>query len=241
MRRIYPLLWVLGLFVAAAIIVTAEAAPRYDVKQLIMEEATQTQVPVSLALAVAKVESDFNPKALSSKGARGVMQIMPETARGEFGVSADRLWDARTNIRLGLRFLEELHKQYRGDWDLALSHYNGGTVSGRTPHKYTLNYIRKVTKWRQIYAEQASLWAKLESGELHDGAEVELSRWEERETQWSDEPELVSEDDFWEDETEVIVVKRSGHRNWQGPRWRMHPPQHYRPGGGLRRPPPRFH
>ena len=65
------------------------AASRTDIKEIVVEEALATTVPPSLALAVAKVESDFQARALSLKGARGVMQIMPATATGEFGVDAD--------------------------------------------------------------------------------------------------------------------------------------------------------
>ncbi len=57
--------------------VGAQAATRSDVKQIIIQEAQNSRVPASLALAVAKVESDFLEDALSSAGARGVMQIMP--------------------------------------------------------------------------------------------------------------------------------------------------------------------
>ena len=58
------------------------AAPsRTEIKRLVVEEAEATRIPPSLALAVAKVESDFQAEALSHKGARGVMQIMPRTAR----------------------------------------------------------------------------------------------------------------------------------------------------------------
>jgi soluble lytic murein transglycosylase-like protein len=57
-------------------------------------------VPPSLALAVAKIESDFNAHALSTAGARGVMQIMPATARSVFGVGKDELWNARLNVQL---------------------------------------------------------------------------------------------------------------------------------------------
>ena len=241
MRHVISLLWVLALLMASAIIATAKAAPRFEVKQLVMEEAADSAVPVSLALAVAKVESDFNPKALSSKGARGVMQIMPQTARGEFGVSAHRLWDARTNIQLGIRFLEQLHDQYHGNWELALSHYNGGTVTGRKPHTYTLAYIRKVTKWRDIYEEQASLWAPLGAEEKEDTDWVELTRWEERDLNETAGVEWTLDDDFWEDETEVVIVERPANRATFRPKWRQHPPHHHRLGGGLRRPPPRFH
>ena len=78
---------------------SAEAATRADVQQWIIEEAELTKVPPALALAVAKVESNFRDDALGPQGERGVMQIMPATARGEFGVAPDGSgMDASTSI-----------------------------------------------------------------------------------------------------------------------------------------------
>ncbi|WP_417841064.1 lytic transglycosylase domain-containing protein [Terasakiella sp.] len=129
----------------------AWALGKDQVKQIVVEEASKTIVPPSLALAVARVESNFNPQAVSHAGARGVMQIMPATARGEFNVAASRLWEARLNIRLGVKYLEQLNHQYNGRWDLALSHYNGGTIKGNNPHSYTQKYIADVIKWQKYF------------------------------------------------------------------------------------------
>ena len=118
----------LGILVLAS--AGAEAATRTQVQRWIVEEAGRTRVPVSLALAIAKVESNFRDGVLGRAGERGVMQIMPATARGEFGISAARLWDGRLNVKLGIRYLERLYTQYGERWDLALSHYNGGTLKG---------------------------------------------------------------------------------------------------------------
>ncbi|MDP6475779.1 MAG: lytic transglycosylase domain-containing protein [Alphaproteobacteria bacterium] len=145
----------------------AEASTRADVRRLVVEEAMNSHVPPSLAMAVAKVESDFQPQALSSAGARGVMQIMPATAMGEYGVGADELWDARLNVQLGIDFLEHLIGGYDGRWDLALSHYNGGSVkrtrSGMEPLAATRKYVEAVLKWQKRYAEQATVWALAEA------------------------------------------------------------------------------
>ena len=119
----------LSLFTAAVLgfaivsVSPAGAATRQQIKRMVVEEALLTNVPPSLALAVAKTESNFRGNALSSAGARGVMQIMPRTARGEFGVAADELWNPRLNIQLGIDYLESLIRRYNGRWDLALSHY----------------------------------------------------------------------------------------------------------------------
>jgi len=140
----------------------ASSLSRNQVKRLVIIEATNSDVPPALALAVAKVESDFQGNALSHAGARGVIQIMPKTARTEFGVGEEELWDERTNIQLGIDFLSRLYKQYGRRWDLALSHYNGGTLKGKgrraVPHSYTKDYVRSVLAWQKRYEDQATVW-----------------------------------------------------------------------------------
>ena len=140
----------------------ARALSRAEIKQIIITEAMNSAVPPSLALAVAKIESDFNARALSTAGARGVMQIMPATARGVFGVDKDELWNPRLNIQLGIDFLAKLYRQYGQRWDLALSHYNGGSLrgSGRNAvaHPYTRKYVQMVLNWHQRYREQSQVW-----------------------------------------------------------------------------------
>ena len=145
-----------------ALAMSAPSAPRTEVKRIVVEEALRAALAPSLALAVAKVESDFSPRALSAKGARGVMQIMPRTARDLFGVDADALWDARRNVRLGIDYLSNLIERYGGRWDLALSHYNGGTLARRggdpRPHAATRGYVAQVLKWHRLYADQQRVW-----------------------------------------------------------------------------------
>ncbi len=77
-----------ALALTAAASGASQAASRAEIKEIVIEEALATTVSPSLALAVAKVESDFRARALSAKGARGLMQIMPATAEHEFGVAA---------------------------------------------------------------------------------------------------------------------------------------------------------
>ncbi|NVK19545.1 MAG: lytic transglycosylase domain-containing protein [Methylocystaceae bacterium] len=218
------LVWLLALFMAAAILSTAEAASRFEIKQMVMSEASRSNVPVSLAMAVAKVESDFNARALSSAGARGVMQIMPATAQKEFGVHPDRLWNAETNIRLGVQFLEQLYDQYDGRWDLVLSHYNGGTVKSGRPHGFTVAYVNKVQKWQKIYSEQASLWEAIDESPIITASDdykvADLQEWRTRDLE---EPYI--EDDFYEEdhyvddwaETRIIIVERRDDWGWRHP------------------------
>ena len=109
---------------------TAAATYNYDtdnIQQRVIREAKRQNVSASLALAIAKVESNFNHQALSHAGAKGVMQIMPRTAEQVFGVSRDRLFDPDVNIELGITFIKKLLKRYDDRLDIALSHYNGGS------------------------------------------------------------------------------------------------------------------
>jgi soluble lytic murein transglycosylase-like protein len=98
------------------------------VREVVREEAARARFPEQLAEAVAYVESRFTPNAVSPKGARGVMQIMPATAAG-FSTDADALFDIRTNVRLGIKYLSLLVDQY-GSVDKALANYVGGTAAG---------------------------------------------------------------------------------------------------------------
>ncbi len=131
---------------------------RKSVQALVAREARNLGVPVPLALAVAHAESNFDPAAMSHKGARGVMQIMPATARGEYGIEADLLWDARINVRVGLHYLGRLLQRYRGRSDLALSFYNGGSRVGRLPNARvipaTRGYVDKVHRLERRYRRQ---------------------------------------------------------------------------------------
>lgn len=128
---------------------------RADIKRLVRQEAVRMQVPVSLALAVAHAESNFQPRAESHKGARGVMQIMPATARGDYGISPDLLWNPRVNIRIGLHFLRRLLDRYWGRVAFALSYYNGGSAAGTYPNARvipaTARYVARVQRLQRIY------------------------------------------------------------------------------------------
>lgn len=118
-------------------------------RALLIENANNsTYVSPSLALAVAKVESNFRSNAVSHKGAIGVMQIMPRTALLEFGVQREELFIPATNIKIGIKFLDSLIKKYKGNVGVALSHYNGGSAVGRWPNikiiPATYPYVIKV-------------------------------------------------------------------------------------------------
>lgn len=115
----------------------------YD--EAIREAALRSGVDPKLVKTVMLVESNFNPRAVSRKGARGLMQLMPETAR-RFGVS-DR-FDALENIRGGVEYLALLLKLFPGDVALALAAYNAGEnvvarYAGVPPYAETREYVRR--------------------------------------------------------------------------------------------------
>lgn len=129
-----------------------------DIQQRVIGEAKRQNMPPSLALAIAKVESNFNPQALSQAGAKGVMQIMPRTAEQVFGVSRNRLFEPDVNIKLGVKFIKKLLERYDDRLDIALSHYNGGSgVKNRhgelSVMPATQNYVDKVLATQQDYLQ----------------------------------------------------------------------------------------
>ena len=109
---------------------------------IISESLKTTYVRPSLALAVAETESNFRPHVVSHAGAVGVMQIMPATAFGLYKIGRAALFDPRTNIRIGVGFLDHLIKKYNGRIDLALSHYNGGSAVIKNGSARVLPYTR---------------------------------------------------------------------------------------------------
>ena len=138
--------------------------PKEAVMRIVVEEAQKAGISPELALAVAQVESNFTTHALSHAGARGVMQIMPATARGEFGVSADRLYNPRVNAKLGSEFLRQLIDRYDGRLDIALSHYNGGSRvrlpnGGLRVIPATRGYVDKVLDKVTVYRQHPMVLA----------------------------------------------------------------------------------
>ena len=129
---------------------SAYGQSRSESMDAIFEEASSRYgVSVSLLKAVAKAESNFNPKAVPKAGAIGVMQLMPATARS-LGVSNP--YDARQNIMGGAKYLKENLDRFGGNVNLALAAYNAGPNSvqkygGIPPYKETQNYVKTVNSY----------------------------------------------------------------------------------------------
>jgi soluble lytic murein transglycosylase-like protein len=125
---------------------------RYD---RMVEEVSRTYgLESALLHAVISVESRYNPKALSKKGAAGLMQLMPGTAK-RYGV-ADA-FDPAQNLRGGAKYLRDLLKMFDSDVSLALAAFNAGEHAvvkhGRRipPYRETLRYVPKVLDYYQRY------------------------------------------------------------------------------------------
>ncbi len=120
----------------------------------IADSARVHGVAPELVASVIAVESNFNPNAVSWRSARGLMQLMPQTAR-RLGVT--RIFDPQQNIEGGTRYLKELLVRYNGDLNLTLAAYNAGpdrVEQYRTvpPYRETRDYVRRVTeKFRAAY------------------------------------------------------------------------------------------
>jgi soluble lytic murein transglycosylase-like protein len=127
--------------------VAAAPAARGRYEPIILEHAAMHALRPALVRAVIQVESGFNPRARSPKGAMGLMQLMPETAR-ELGVID--AFDPAQNIRGGTMYLRRLIDRYQGNEELALAAYNAGAGAvdryGRAvpPFRETREYVRKV-------------------------------------------------------------------------------------------------
>jgi len=121
------------------------AAPVY-LSALINDAARAHGVDPKLVAAVAKRESAFNPAAVSRRGACGLMQLMPATARS-FGVTD--IFDPRQNVEAGVRYLRSLIDSFNGNVDLALAAYNAGPGAvqryrGMPPFSETRAYVSAI-------------------------------------------------------------------------------------------------
>jgi soluble lytic murein transglycosylase-like protein len=110
--------------------------------------AERHNVDPSLVRAVIKVESNFNPNAVSRKGAMGLMQLMPQTARS---LNVTNPFDPQQNVDAGVRHLKQLMESYGGDVKLSLAAYNAGAgavarSAGVPRFAETRNYVNRITQ-----------------------------------------------------------------------------------------------
>ena len=134
-----------------ATVVRLAACPfPHGLRGIFESAASDAQVPPAMLYAVAKVESNLNQDATSTAGARGLLQLMPSTARS-LNLNPD---EARSNVLGGARYLRELLNRFDSS-DLALAAYNAGptavTVAGGAPSDDVVRYVDNVDEvWRSV-------------------------------------------------------------------------------------------
>jgi len=123
---------------------------------VILEASERYKVDHAIIRAIIMAESSYNLMAISNKGAEGLMQLMPNTAR-ELGVTDS--FNPTQNIHAGVRYFKQLLKRFKGNVRLALAAYNAGSqnvmeYNGIPPFKATHSYIEKVLYYQRYYKKQ---------------------------------------------------------------------------------------
>ncbi|MCA9594828.1 MAG: lytic transglycosylase domain-containing protein [Myxococcales bacterium] len=135
-----------------------ERFTRYDVH--IRHAATLYQIPEELVRAVIKVESDYDPRAVSHANAHGLMQLVPETAERMMVTDS---FDPRQNIFGGVRYLRVLANMFNGDLELTIAAYNAGEnavirYGGIPPYEETRQYVAKVLAYYRHYRTVTAMY-----------------------------------------------------------------------------------
>ncbi|MBK9968261.1 MAG: lytic transglycosylase domain-containing protein [Holophagales bacterium] len=138
----------------AFLLARRDAATAFD--EAIRRHAEHNRVDPRLVKSVMLVESNFNPRALSPKGARGLMQLMPGTAK-RYGIQNS--WDPHENIRGGTAYLSDLLGMFDGDVVRTLAAYNAGEGAvqryrGVPPYRETQEYVRRAML---VYGENGNV------------------------------------------------------------------------------------
>jgi soluble lytic murein transglycosylase-like protein len=145
----------------AAVVMPRDTSPerftRYDI--YIRQAAGLYQIPEELVRAVIKVESDFDPRAVSPANAQGLMQLLPETAAR---MMVTDIMDPRQNIFGGVRYLRVLANLFNGDLELTIAGYNAGEAAvmrygGIPPYAETQDYVTKVLAYYRHYRSALAL------------------------------------------------------------------------------------
>ena len=126
---------------------TRNTVSKQDIDAAIEKAAARHNVDANLVRALVKVESNFNPNAVSRKGAMGLMQLMPQTARS---LNVSNPFNPEENIDAGVRHLKYLLESYKGNVPLSLAAYNAGQKavsrsSGIPRYAETRKYVRRIT------------------------------------------------------------------------------------------------
>ena len=138
---------------------------------IVIQTANRHQVDPALVKAIIMAESGYNARAISKRGAKGLMQLMPATARA---LGVEDAFNPKQNISGGVRYFKQLVTQFDGDVKLALAAYNAGSrnvrhYQGIPPFKATRYYIKKVFKYYEIYKDQMAYYSKNNFEFLNNG------------------------------------------------------------------------
>lgn len=133
--------------------VRSDGALVHSYRDIIRQNARAYQLEEALVKAVIKAESNYNPQSLSNKGAQGLMQLIPSTARL---MNVNDPFDPAENIRGGSNYLRLMLDQFNGNIDLALAAYNAGPNAvqrhgGIPPYEETRNYVQRVRRYLEQY------------------------------------------------------------------------------------------
>jgi Transglycosylase SLT domain len=151
--------------------VSGKPFTQQEIDAAIDQAASRHNVDPSLVRAVIKVESNFNPNAVSRTGAMGLMQLMPQTARQ---LNVVNPFDPQQNVDAGVRHLKRLMENYGGDVRLSLAAYNAGAGavarSAGVPHfRETRAYVRRIT---QLYYGDTASGYRILSSPVHESVRV---------------------------------------------------------------------
>jgi soluble lytic murein transglycosylase-like protein len=134
---------------------TKAAAAVDDLRNLVSRRAEEHNLDEELIRALIQVESGWKSDAVSSKGAMGLMQLMPRTARA---LGVEDAFDPAQNIEGGVKYLAQLTDKYDGDVEMALAAYNAGPsrvdAAGKAPFPETERYVRNVMALYHRYREE---------------------------------------------------------------------------------------
>jgi soluble lytic murein transglycosylase-like protein len=135
----------------AAVTLTSVDSKNFDA--LIKEFAKKYQIDFALIKAMIRAESGFNPNAISRKGAKGLMQLMPETA---LRMNVSNSFNPKENIEGGVRYFKYLLSLFNNDLRLSLAAYNAGEnivaqLGTIPPYRETVDYVRKVMNYYRTY------------------------------------------------------------------------------------------
>jgi Transglycosylase SLT domain len=153
----------------------AQGTEKIAYRELIRSAAQRYGIDQNLIVSVISVESNFNPKAVSPRNARGLMQLLPKTA---LRLGVRNIYDPQQNIEAGTHYLRDLLLRYDNNLVLALAAYNAGPQSvqryGRVPpYRETVNYVRRI---QREYTRRKNLVQARHSASSSENRQAHLSQ-----------------------------------------------------------------